>query len=101
MMNRNMMRQAQQLQARLAKAQQELATLTTQATAGGGAITVTVTGDQKIQSIKLDKSVVSPEDVETLEDLVRAAVNEGLEKSKQMAQAHLSKITGGLGIPGL
>jgi DNA-binding YbaB/EbfC family protein len=100
-MNRNLMRQAQQLQARLVKAQEELATLTVQVTAGGGAIAVVVTGDQKVQSIKLDRSVVSADDVETLEDLVRAAVNEGLEQSKQMASAHLGKVTGGLGLPGL
>jgi len=101
MMNKNLLRQAQQLQARLAKAQEELTTMTVDTTAGGGAITVTVTGDQKLQAIKISKDVVSPDDAEMLEDLVKAAVNDGLEKSRQLASEHLGKITGGLGLPGL
>ncbi|MBI3743376.1 MAG: YbaB/EbfC family nucleoid-associated protein [Chloroflexi bacterium] len=100
-MNKNLLRQAQQLQARLAKAQEELTTMTVDATAGCGAITVTVTGDQKLQAIKISKDVVSPDDAEMLEDLVKAAVNDGLEKSRQLASGHLGKITGGLGLPGL
>lgn len=100
-MNKNMMKQAQQLQQRLLKAQQELGALSVEATAGGGAITVTVTGDQKVTSIKIDPEVVTPNDAEMLEDLVLAAINEGLEKSREAASVHMGKITGGLNIPGL
>ncbi len=100
-MNKNMMKQAQQLQARLAKAQDELGSMTAEATSGGGAVKVVATGDQRLESIKIDPEVVSPDDVEMLEDLILAAVNEGLEKSRQLASDHLSKLTGGLGIPGL
>ncbi len=100
MMNRNLMKQAQQLQARLAKAQEELTNLTVEGTAGGGAIKVVVTGDQRLQSIKIEKDVVSPDDVGMLEDLVLAALNDGLEKSRTLASNHLGKLTGGMGIPG-
>lgn len=101
MMNKNILKQAQQLQARIAKAQEELGTLTTEASVGGGAVNVVVTGDQHIKSIKISKEAVTPDDVETLEDLVLAAVSEALEKSRQLAAAHLQKATGGLNIPGL
>ncbi len=97
-MNKNLLKQAQQLQAKLAKAQEELKNMTVQATSGGGAVTVVVTGDQQLQSVKISKEAAG--DAEMLEDLVKAAVNEGLEKSRDMANAHLSKLTGGLGIPG-
>ena len=100
-MNKHMLKQAQQLQARLAKAQGELGDMTVEATSGGGAVKAVVTGDQRLQSIKVESEVVSPDDVEMLEDLVLAAVNEGLEKSREMANSHLGKLTGGLGIPGL
>ena len=100
-MNKNMLKQAQQLQARLAKAQNELGSMTTDATSGGCAAKAVATGDQRLESIRISPEVVSPDDVEILEDLILAAVNEGLEKSRQMASAHLSKLTGGLGIPGL
>ncbi|MSQ25208.1 MAG: YbaB/EbfC family nucleoid-associated protein [Dehalococcoidia bacterium] len=98
-MNKNLLRQAQQLQARLLKAQQELPNLTAEATAGGGAIAVVASGDQRIRSIKIQKDVVSADDVEMLEDLVLAAVNDALEKSKEAASKHMSAITGGLGLP--
>lgn len=97
-MNKNLLKQAQQLQAKLAKAQEELKNMTVQATSGGGAVTVVVTADQQLQSVKISKEAAG--DAEMLEDLVKAAVNEGLEKSRDMANAHLSKLTGGLGIPG-
>ncbi len=100
-MNKNMLKQAQQLQARLARAQQELGEMTVEVTSGGGAVSVVVTGDQRLQSIKVSPEVVSPDEVDLLEDLVLAAVNEGLEKSREMASGHLGKLTGGLGIPGL
>ena len=99
-MNKNMLKQAQQLQARLAKAQEELGSMTAEGTAGGGAIKAVVTGDQRLQSIKVNPEVVNAADVEMLEDLIMAAVNEGLEKSRTLASNHLGKLTGGLGIPG-
>jgi len=100
-MNRNMLRQAQQLQARLAKAQEELGSMTAEGSAGGGVVTAVVTGDQRVQSIKVGREVVTKEDVEMLEDLILAAINETLEKSRALAQGHLGKLTGGLGIAGL
>lgn len=102
MMNmQKMMKQVQKMQAEMAKAQEALGEETVEATAGGGVVTVVVNGHQEIQSIKIDPSAVDPEDVEMLEDLVLAAVNEGLRKSQEMATEKMSKITGGLSIPGL
>lgn len=100
-MNKNMLKQAQQLQAKLAKAQGELGSMTVEASAGGGAVKAVATGDQKIISIKISSEVVSSDEVDMLEDLVLAAANEALEKSREMASDHLGKLTGGLGIPGL
>jgi DNA-binding YbaB/EbfC family protein len=100
-MNRNLMRQAQELQARLAKVQQELAEAEIEASAGGGAITVTVNGQQQLLSIKISPEAINPDDVEMLEDLVLAAVNEALTKSQEMAAKRMGKLTGGLNIPGL
>ena len=99
-MNR-FMRQAQELQAKLAKAQQELASATIEATSGGGAVKVTVNGQQEVQSVKISPEAINPEDVELLEDLVLAAINEAMTKSKELAAERLGKITGGLKIPGL
>lgn len=100
-MNRRMMRQAQQLQQRMAKLEQELETETVEASAGGGMVTVVVTGKLAVQSVTIDPEVVSAEDVDMLEDLVLAAVNEGLSKAQQLAAQKMSAITGGLNIPGL
>jgi DNA-binding YbaB/EbfC family protein len=100
-MNRNLMRQAQELQARLAKAQEELADMTTEITAGGGVVTIVIDGAQKIRSVKIAPEVVKAEDVEMLQDLITAAVNEALHKSQEMAANRLNAITGGLKIPGL
>ncbi len=100
-MNKGMLRQAQQLQAKLAKAQEELEKATVQASSGGGAVTVVVSGQQKLISIKISPEAVDPKDVGMLEDMVMAAVNEGLEKSKELAASQLGAITGGLKIPGL
>ena len=101
MMNKNLMKQAQQLQQRIAKAQQEIGDLIAEGSAGGGVVTAVVSGDQRLLSLKIDPEAVSPDDVDMLEDLVFAAVNEGLEKSRQAATEHLSKATSGLNIPGL
>ena len=100
-MNKFMMQQAQQLQAKLAKAQEDLQNITIEASSGGGAVTVTVTGQQKIQSVKISPEVVNPEDIELLEDLVLTAVSEAIAKSQEAAAEQLSALTGGLKIPGL
>ena len=101
MMNKAILRQAQQLQAKLAKAQEELEKATVQAGSGGGAVTVVVSGQQKIISIKISPEAVDPKDVSMLEDLVMAAITEGLEKSKELAASQFGAITGGLKIPGI
>jgi DNA-binding YbaB/EbfC family protein len=95
------MRQAQELQAKLAKAQEELAEANIEASSGGGAVTVTVNGQQQVLSVKISPEAIEPDDVEMLEDLVLAAVNEALTKSQEMAAKRMGKITGGLNIPGL
>ena len=100
-MNRRMMRQAQQLQRRMVELQEELESATVEATAGGGVVSVVVTGKMTIESITIDPEVVSPDDVDILEDLVTAAVNEGLAKAQEMANSKMSELTGGLNIPGL
>lgn len=100
-MNKRMMQQAQELQARLAKAQEKLAEATVEATAGGGAVTVTVTGQQQVKSIKIAPEAINPDDAEMLEDLVLAAVNEAMAKSQELAAESMRKATGGLNIPGL
>jgi DNA-binding YbaB/EbfC family protein len=97
-MNRNMM---QQIQARLAKAQADLATMTIEVSSGGGAVKVTVDGQQNIKTIKISKEVVNPEDIEMLEDLVLTAVKEAITKSQEAAANKLGALTGGLKIPGL
>jgi nucleoid-associated protein EbfC len=97
-MNRNMI---QQLQARLAKAQEELANMTIETSSGGGAVKVTVDGQQKIKSIKIAKEVVNPEDVEMLEDLIFTAVTEAITKSQEAAASKMGALTGGFKIPGL
>ncbi len=100
-MNKFMMQQAQKLQAKLAKAQEELENVTVEASSGGGAVTVTMNGQQKIQSVKISPEVVNPEDVEMLEDLIFTAVSEAIVKSQEAAAQHLGGLTGGLKIPGL
>jgi len=95
------MRQAQQLQAKLEKAQEELEKTTVEASSGGGAVTVVITGQQRVVSVKISPEVVDSEDVELLEDLVLTAVNEAIRKSQELAASRLGKITGGLKIPGV
>lgn len=100
-MDQRILRQAQQLQERLAKIQAELGNETLEVTSGGGAITVVIDGHQRVRSIKMSPEAVDPEDVEMLEDLILSAVNEALDKSREMASKRLSAITGGMKIPGL
>jgi len=97
----NMMKHAQKLQKKMLQAQEELATKTVEASAGGGMVKVVANGSQKIESIVLEKEVVDPDDVEMLQDLVMAAVNDALKKSQEMMSAEMSKLTGGMNIPGL
>lgn len=98
---RRQMKQMQGLQDMLAKAQEELADKTVEASSGGGAVKVVMTGQQKVRSITISPEVVDPDDVEMLQDLVMAAVSEAVEKSQGMASSHLGGLTGGLNIPGL
>ena len=100
-MNKFFLQQAQKLQSKLAKAQEELSNITLEASSGGGAVTVTINGQQKIQSIKISPEVIDPDDTEMLEDLVLTAVSEALAKSQEAAAEHLGGLTGGLKIPGL
>ena len=95
------MKQAKKMQEKMASLQAELAGKTVEATAGGGMVAVVVNGKFELLSIKIEKEVVNPEDVEMLQDLIVAAVNEGIRKAQEMAAAEMSKITGGFNIPGL
>ena len=97
----NMMKQAQQLQSRMVKLQEELSEKTIETSSGGGMIKVVANGKQQIVSIQIEKEVVDPEDVEMLQDLILAAVNDALAKSQEMVSGEMSKLTGGLKIPGL
>lgn len=96
-----MMKQAQQLQKKMLKMQEELGTKTVEATAGGGMVKVVANGSQRIESISLEKEVVDPEDIEMLQDLILAAVNDALAKSQEMVSSEMGKLTGGFNIPGL
>lgn len=93
----NLMRQAQKMQEKMAEMQKELALKTCEASAGGGMVTATVNGSQELVSLTIDPSVVDPDDLEMLQDLVVAAVNEGIRRSKQMVSDEMSKLTAGLG----
>ncbi len=97
----NIMKQAQQMQARIARIQQELETKEVEAAAGGGMVVARVNGKQELLELKIEKEVVDPEDVDMLQDLVLAAVNEALQKSQKMVQEEMGKVTGGMNIPGL
>jgi len=100
-MNRDMMARLQQMQARALKAQQDLAEQAVEGTAGGGAVNITVTGGLKVQSLKIAPEVVDPDDIEMLEDLVTAAVNEALQKVQALQMQQISGLAGqfGLGLP--
>ena len=98
---KQMMRQAQKMQAQLAQAQEEIKDMTAEATAGGGMVKAVAMGDGTISSITLDKDAVDPEDVEMLEDMIVAAVNEALRAVNAQGSARLSAVTGGMNIPGL
>ena len=97
----NLMKQAQKLQSKMLKLQEELADKTVETTSGGGMIKVVANGRQQILSIAIEKEVVDPEDVEMLQDLILAAVNDALVKSQEMVSAEMNKLTGGMNIPGM
>jgi len=97
----SMLQQLQKLQEEMVKAQESLGEETIEVTAGGGVVKVVIDGHQRLRSISIDPEVVDPEDVEMLEDLIMAAVNEAIERSQAMAAERLSSLAGGLKIPGL
>ncbi len=96
-----MMKQAQKLQAKMMKLQEEMAEKTVETAAGGGMVKVVANGRQQIVSVSIEKEVVDPDDVEMLQDLILAAVNDALAKSQEMVTAEMSKLTGGMNIPGI
>ncbi len=95
----NLMKQAQQMQERVKKLQEEAGGKTIEASSGGGMVTVVANGRQEILSIKIDPSVVDPSDLDMLQDLVTAAVNEALRKSQELMKEEMSKLTSGMGLP--
>ncbi|NLK43043.1 MAG: YbaB/EbfC family nucleoid-associated protein [Tissierellia bacterium] len=97
----NMMKQMQKMQKKMEEMQQQLQETEVEASAGGGAVTCKVNGKKEVLEITIDESVVDPEDVEMLQDLVLAAVNEALRKADEMMESEMRKLTGGMNIPGL
>ncbi len=97
----NLLKQAQEMQARMAKIQEELGQKTVQGSAGGGMVQVTVNGQFNLTAMQIEASVVKAEEKEMLEDLIMAAVNDGMRKAREMASAEMAKLTGGFKIPGL
>jgi DNA-binding YbaB/EbfC family protein len=100
-MDNRMMRQLQDMQKKMIKAQEDLANETVTATAGGGAVTIEMNGHHAVTAVTIDPDAVDPEDVETLQDMMLAAFNQALEKAQDMAQKKMSAITGGMNIPGM
>lgn len=96
-----MMKQAQQLQAKMLKLQEELAEKTVETSSGGGMVKVVASGKQQLVSIQIEQEVVDPNDVEMLQDLILAAVNDALTKAQEMVSGEMNKLTGGMNIPGL
>ena len=95
------MRQAQKLQEEMMKAQEEAKKKTVEATAGGGMVTVVASGSGEIISIRIEKDVVNPDDVEMLQDLILAATNEAIRRAQELVNSDMSKLTGGLNMPGM
>ncbi|NTU89333.1 MAG: YbaB/EbfC family nucleoid-associated protein [Actinobacteria bacterium] len=98
---RKMMKEAQKMQAQLERAQEEIKTLEVEASAGGGMVKVKVTGDMFVKEIIIDPEVIDPDDVEMLQDMVCAAVNEGIRAAQGLANSRISSVTGGMNLPGL
>lgn len=97
----NMMKQAQKMQSRIFQIQEKMAEKTVEASVGGGMVTVVANGKQQVMSVKIDPEVVNRDDVEMLEDLITAAVNDALKRAQEMVSEEIGKVTGGLNIPGL
>jgi DNA-binding YbaB/EbfC family protein len=97
----NLLKQAQEMQARMAKIQEELGQKTVEGSAGGGMVQVTVNGQFNLTVVQIEASVIKPDEKEMLEDLILAAVNDGMRKAREMASAEMAKLTGGFKIPGL
>ena len=97
----NLLKQAQEMQGRMAKIQEELANKTVQGSSGGGMVQVTVNGQFNLTAVKIEAAVVNADEKDMLEDLILAAVNDGMRKAREMASAEMAKLTGGLKIPGL
>jgi DNA-binding YbaB/EbfC family protein len=97
----DIMREAQKLQSEMAKLQEEVKKKTVEATSGGGMVTVVASGADEIVSIKIEKEVVNPDDIEMLQDLIIAAVNEALRRANEMMNSEMAKLTGGLQLPGI
>tara|TARA_A100001037_G_scaffold10795_1_gene10440 strand:- start:6223 stop:6525 length:303 start_codon:yes stop_codon:yes gene_type:complete len=100
-MNRNMLKQAQQLQAKLAKVQEDLEFETVEATSGGGAVKVVATGKQTIQEIIIDADAFDPGDIEILQDMLLVGINDAIAKSQELAAKRIGALTGGLNLPGM
>lgn len=96
-----LMKQAQQMQSKMAKMQEELEKKTIESTAGGGVVKVVVNGKQELVDLQIDPDAVDPEDVEMLEDLVLAAVNQGMREIQEMVNKEMGKVTGGMNLPGM
>ncbi len=96
-----LMKQAQQLQAKMAKMQEELSEKTVEASAGGGMVTAVANGKQEVLSIHIEQEVIDPDDAEMLQDLIMAAVNDALNRAKDMMNEEMGKLTKGMNIPGL
>ncbi|MFC1495217.1 YbaB/EbfC family nucleoid-associated protein [Thermodesulfobacteriota bacterium] len=97
----NLMKQAQQFQTKMARLQEELGQKTVEASSGGGMVTVVVNGQQEIVSIRIDPEVADPDDIDMLQDLILAAVNDGLTRAKNMVNEEMGKLTGGLNLPNI
>lgn len=94
-------KQAQAMQQKMGRLQEEMENVRVQASVGGGMVTAVVTGKQRLVSLTIEKKAVDPEDVEMLQDLVIAAVNEAIKKSQDLMQQEMAKVTGGFNLPGL
>lgn len=97
----NLLKQAQEMQARLSRIQEELAKKTVEGSSGGGMVQVTVNGQLALSIVKIDSTVINPEEKEMLEDLILAAVNDGMRKARELVSEEMSKVTGGIKIPGM
>jgi nucleoid-associated protein EbfC len=97
----NMMKQAQKMQAKMAQVQEELKNEVLEASAGGGMVKVSITGDMQVQSVTIDPGAVDPEDVDMLQDMVTAAVNEAIRSAQELGASRMADVTGGMNLPGL